>query len=191
MKLSLSVLLHAAPSRPATPLKILTPDSFSMTQGLHSLTPKRSSATAECVEIPPRLSNWKLHNVGSKVALCRLLDIPNESPPVSLSHVLSFANGKRELWIHGKAVAPATLSFPTTCTSRTVEQLLSSIESFRVCEGIVDPSLLAVVDPQVAILDGVPTLGRNGAVHLQVARDLDCEMLLVPGQMFRCQKCTE
>ncbi len=175
----------------ATPLKLLSPCSFSTAQELHPVTPERSCATAKCVEIPNRLSDWKLHRVGSKVTLCRLLGMPDERPPVCVTHILSFDNGKWELWIHGQLVAPAALSFPTTCTSSAVEQLLSSIEALRICEGVVDSSLVAMVDLQVhgASLDVVPTIDRNDVVHLRTVRDTACEML-VSGQIFRCHKCT-
>ena len=50
----------------------------------------------------------------------------------------------------------------------------------------MDSSLIAVVDAQVhgAFLDVVPTIDRNHMVHLQMARNMACEML-ISGQMFR------
>ena len=88
--------------------------------------------------------------------------------------------------MHGQLVAPAALAFPTTCTSLAVEQLLDDIEALTICEGVVDSSLIAVVDVQVhgAFLDVVPTIDRNHMVHLQTARDMASEMF-ISGQMFK------
>lgn len=83
-------------TNPATPLKLLSLCSLSAAEVLHPVTPKRSCATAECIEIPDRLSDWKLHKVGSKVTLYRLLGMPDERPPICVfkwnvpSHVLNY-----------------------------------------------------------------------------------------------------
>lgn len=133
--------------------------------------------------------------MGSKITLNRLLaaeSVPDEYPPIHLTHVLSFFDGKWQLWVHGKSVAALLgISFPEMCTSSSLEKLLSDIEIMRVCEGVTDLSLLAVVEEKThrAFLDYVPTVDRNGMICLCTARDADCELLL-SGQMIRCHKCT-
>ena len=83
------------------------------------------------------------------------------------------------------------ISFPDICTISSLENLLTEVEALRVCEGVADPLLLAVMDVQVhqAFLDDVPTVDRNSVINLRTARAADCE-LLVSGQMIRCHKCT-
>lgn len=164
-----------------------------MTQGLHSLTPERSSAaaTAECVTIPARLSNWKLHSTGSKIVAYRILSegIPDDSPPLYITHILSFTN-KWQLWVHGNLLA-LTPSFLTACVASPLVQLLEYIEECHICEGIAEPSLLAVVDMQThsAFLDEVPTANTKGVMQMRTCREPRCE-LLISAQHIRCQPCT-
>ena len=82
------------------------------------------------------------------------------------------------------------ISFPVACSNSSLEQLLSDIEAMRICEGVTDSSLLAVVNEQThkAFLDDLPTLDQNNVVHFRTARDVNCT-LLVSGMMIRCQKC--
>ena len=120
-------------------------------------------------------------------------DVPATYPSIHLTHVLSFVDGKWQLWVHGKLVtASIGISFPENCTNSFLEKLLSDMEAFHVCEGIIiDSSLVTLMDAQVhqAFLDDVPTVDRNDIIHLHAAKDADCE-LLVSGQKVRCQKCT-
>ena len=117
--------------------------------------------------------------------------IPDEHPPNYITHILSFADGKWQMWVHGKLMtASLGILCPVACSSSSLEQLLSDIEAMRICEGVTDSSLLAVVNEQThkAFLDDLPTLDQNNVVHFRTARDVNCK-LLVSGMMIRCQKC--
>ena len=178
---------------PATPLKLLSPSALSLTQVLDPVTPERYSSLCADVVVPASLPHWKLHCTGSKIYVYRLLaeGIPDEHPPLCITHILSFVDGKWQMWVHGKLImSPQQISFPATCTSSSLEKLLGDIDAFHICEGVTDSALLAVVNEQVhqAFVDDIPTLDRNNVVHKRAVRDVSCE-LLISGKMIQCQKC--
>ena len=86
---------------PATPLKLLSPSSFKMAEKLSPISPQKAPS-AEYVSIPTHLPQWKLHNIGSKIYMYRLMTegIPAHCPPIIITHILSFDEGRWQLWEH-------------------------------------------------------------------------------------------
>ena len=193
-------------SGPATPLKPIASSSFSVAERFVQLSPEKGTASSDGVEIPSEFPEWKLSAVDCSVTLYRLLTkgIPEGYPPVCMTHVLSFANGKWQLWVHSKSIVvpsasaasssvmqppPLSLHFPAMCTTASIAELLDSIEKLPVCQGAGSPPFDA---PKVhhAFVDTVPTPSKDGSLQLQTFRDCDCTML-VSSSVVRCLNCTK
>ena len=159
-----------------------------MSKCLDSVSPTATPITTstECLMVP---APWRLHSTGMKTVVYRLLSdgIPDDCPPMYITHVLFFTDGW-QLWVHRKLLAPPS-SFLPSCGSSTLAQLLADVEACHMCEGVPDPSLLAVVDVKIhiAFLDEIPNLNRDGVVYMQTCRDANCE-LLISGQLIQCHQ---
>ena len=127
---------------PATPLKLLSPSSLSpsslsLTQVLDLVTPERYSSLCADVVVPVSLKVYQLLAEG----------IPDEHPPLYITHILSFADGKWQMWVHVKLIMSSKqISFPPTCTNLSSEQLLGDIDVIHICEKVTNSVLLAFVN---------------------------------------------
>ena len=133
------------------------------------------------------------------VNIYRLLTkgIPKGFSPVSITHVLSFVDGKWDLCVHGKSVSslPAAVassnspSFPVVCTTASIKELLDRIEELPICQGTGSPPLNAAKEHH-AYVDSVPTPVKGGCFQMQTLRDEDCT-LLVSAKVLHCHSCTK
>ena len=108
-----------------------------------------------------------------------------------MTHVLSFANGKWQLWVHNKSIALPSVSAASSamCTSASIREVLDSIEKLSVCQGAGIPPFDA---PKIhnAFVDSVPTPAKDDSVLPESFRDSECTML-VSSASTRCHNCTK
>ena len=182
----------------ATPLKDFSSSSFVVGEHL-ALSPDKGTCALDCLELPPNFPAWKLHVEDSVVHIYRLITkgIPKGYSPVSITHVLSFADAKWDIWVHGRSLSslPAAVSssaspsFPVVCTTASVKELLDRIEELPICQGAGIPPLYAAKELH-AYVDSVPTPVKDQCLQMQTLRDEDCT-LLVPAKALRCHSCTK
>ena len=139
--LILYCMCFATGMTPTSPLRALRYSLFVVSEHL-TLSPDKGTVSLDHLELPPTFPAWKLHVEDSVVNIYRLLTkgIPKGFSPVSITHVLSFVDGKWDLWVHGKSVSslPAAVasssspSFPVVCTTATIKELPDRIEEPQV-----------------------------------------------------------
>ena len=140
-----------------------------------TLSPDKGTFSLDHLELPPTFPAWKLHVEDSVVNIYRLLTkgIPKGFSPVSITHVLSFVDGKWDLWVHGKPVSslPAAVasssspSFPVVCTTASIKELLDRIEELPICQGTGSPPLNAAKEHH-AYVDSIPTPVKGGCLQM-------------------------
>ena len=188
---------HPSQSAVATPLKHLDPTTFNVTATatFDSLTPAKQPMESDDstfdLEIPSNFSSWKIHLVGHKIVIYRLLSegLPDNYSPICITHMLSFCNGNWQLWVHGLLTCSPHVEFPTKCTNDTLKNLLMTIDLLHVCEGVPDPSMIQQIGSS-DILDKIPTLNKHEHLIFTTVRNKDC-VLLLSGQADKCDKCAK